>query len=522
MNPPATCIDELPLEMIREMFKYLSLKDLTVCSMVNKRWQSISKLQRLVVIDYTDYYYYYGNLQKWYDSNQWIREGDRCSLEIFDRLVEKPLLSNLKYLALCGRSSVSFNLDRHFPQLMHLEIGIPLTKGKRNVHWKFPKLRILVFHSYNLGRRLSIDCPKLTTLNYTGDLNESLLKVKKPETIRKFQTNLVGPHLNPFKSVECLVTKELRMISKATLLSLPKLREMHFIEGIENLFSRVLHRVRTVNQVKQTLKVFLRDLKTLGRWSEFQFRFCGFELTKKVKLDQIDFGAQFDETSELCWLRKEYVYMKNYELLNQGALDFVHGADYTALLSYVTGEFPRCFSQKFTNVRYVNTRGAIQDPDHFLWFLSSLKWLSSLKLEQLELSGLSQEFYDHLPASAHSLVSLDLQGDAGTVLQLNFDFIRKLPRFSKLHIRPPLTFESFTGLVRWLGRLEDVNINVQVKGECLQIWKERYVTKWKIFTTLNSTGFTFKEIFEAESLDESINYLKQLQNSEALPNFYLD
>ena len=78
--------------------------------MVNRRWHSICatfKLHRLVAVDRC----FGDNLIRWYDSNLTIREEERCGPEMFGRLTEKPLLSNLKHLALSDDPS-EFELNK--------------------------------------------------------------------------------------------------------------------------------------------------------------------------------------------------------------------------------------------------------------------------------------------------------------------------------------------------------------------------------------------------------------------------
>ena len=64
-------------------------------------------------------------------------------------------------------------------------------------------------------------------LVYRESQDANLLQVNQPETIRKLETNMVGAKLAPFKNVECLVTRQFEAIRKATLQSLPKLKELH-------------------------------------------------------------------------------------------------------------------------------------------------------------------------------------------------------------------------------------------------------------------------------------------------------
>ena len=157
------------------------------------------------------------------------------------------------------------------------------------------------------------------------------------------------------------------MISKAILLMLPK----HYIKGIERVSEIVsCHGAGTVDRVKRTLSEFLNETKKL-RGGDFRFTFAGFQLTKTM-LDQIDFGVQIDESTGRERVSTEYVYMKNYHLIEPGALQFVRSVNYNRLLNHVTGEFPR-FSQKFTGIKDVWATAKVKDADHFLLFLKSLR-----------------------------------------------------------------------------------------------------------------------------------------------------
>ena len=481
--------------MICELFEYLPPKDLAACSMVNKRWHSIYaafKLHRLVA---TNNSYFI----KWYDSDQQIPESELCRPAMFGSLAEKPLLSNLKHLALVGRFFYPrFDLNKlnRFRQLVHLEIDIPLD-GR--IRLNLPKLRVLAFYSWNYVCSVSIDCPLLSTLLYTGE-DSDLLKMEQPETIRKLQTNMVGAELAAFKrsSVECLVTSQQEAISKATLQTLPRLRELRYNSNIEWVFNKPLHEAVTVDQIKRTLSEFLDEAKKL-RGNDFRLRYSGFQLTN-VNVDQIDFGVQIDETGRER-VSAEYVYMKNYQLIERGALDFVRCVDYTRLLHHVAGEFPRCFSEKFTDIDCIKATAEVQDVDQFLWFLKSLRFLRKLELAD---TSFSQEFYDQLPASAHSLNSLKLEdGHCENKLQLNFDFIGKLC-LSDLNIYSPVPLESLPSLFRSLGKLVGGLFIVQLREE--RFWVSKTCqTIWNV----RKTGG--KHLFVTENPDEIVSYFNDLQ-----------
>ena len=503
---PTTSIEDLPPEMINELFKHLHPRDLVVCSRVNKRWHSIYsnfKLHRLDIISPISTICSYKYLLfQWYDLNQTIQDTERCSVKMFRRLTgHSQLLSNLKHLAISASFKIDLNkLNCRFPQLVHLEINFSLS---RNVHLNLLRLEVLVFHESNPHYAHSIDCPRLRTLAYHETTPRPLdrgvagpmaprLKVKHPEIIRKLDTNMVGEKLTPFKGVECLVTRNYQTISRGTLLALPRLRELHYNNYNNYLWSVFNNENDRVDQVKRTLSELLDDAKKL-RGGDFRLRFAGFQLTSTM-LEQIDFGMQVHGRERVC---TESIYMKNYQLIEPGALHYIREVDYTRLLSHVTGEFPRCFAQKFTGIKVVQVTDRIEDADQFFWFLKSLRSLRELILIK---TGLNQEFYDKLPASAFFLIKLRLRdGHCEDELQVNFDFLRCFSCLSSLHIEPELSLELLHALIRWLGRLEVGHLHFQFRGEKYGVEKCSSVMK-----VVHST-------IKAKNPEEMVNFFEWLQ-----------
>ena len=252
----------------------------------------------------------------------------------------------------------------------------------------------------------------------------------------------------------------------------------------------------TVTNVKRKLSELLNEAKL--RDSDFRFRFAGLLLTN---VDQVDLGVQVDESTGRERVSNEYVYMKNYQLIEPGALDFVHDVDYTRLLDNVTGEFPRCFSQKFTRIYWIKATAKVRDPDHFLWFLKSLRFLSRLELESTELS---QEFYDQLPASAPSLRRLYLR-KGHCVNELNIDFIDELSGLTHIWIKPALTLESIPSLFRSADRLKEGDFCFESR---FSIWKKEGSTVWKVWKN-------HQLLFKNENPEEIVNFFEGYQDLDA-------
>ena len=468
-SPTKTTIEDLPTEMISELFKHLNPTALATCSMVSKRWHSIYadfKVHSLVAIGNSLYWYQ----SKWSHSNWRVEEQEPCHLKTLNCLT-KPLFSNLKYLALIGNwPRFSLNQLNRFRQLLHLEITWPNDFRKKQVYLNFPHLKVLVVHTLDKDCLLVLDCPELSTLVYLEE-EEADLKVKWAETIRKLETNSGDWEWADFKNIECLVIRKFNSIDTNILQLLPNLKELHFNESMENIF-KDFKGIGVLDQIKEKLKTFLDDARQL-KGADFQFTFAGFQLTNTL-LDELDFGVElitktssFGESNEYESVSDERFYLANYQLIKPGALHFIHRIDYTRLMSQVpSGQpLPSCFLEKFNGIDVVDVGETVQDESHFLRFLSSLK---SLQILRLFAPKLSQEFYNQLPASAPLLVRLQLVENNRNEQQLNFEFVAKFPH---------LEFQVFY-------------FDVEIRA--IQSLALTYISKVEVGTLFSLTNFHFR------------------------------
>ena len=454
-------IEDLPPEMICKLFKLLNAKDLVICSMVNKFWRSIYsnfKLDGLFVTTGNLNREFADNLGKWSYLDQPIEDQELCEFKVFRHLIDRPLLSNLKRLYLAGKWSdlkgdKLNGLLTGSNQLLQLELRISFSYHRGELHLKLPKLKVLAFHWINQYCSLSVDCPELNVLLYQEYAGANLLTVKHPETIRKLETNMFGTKLARF-NVEYLINRDftdlnLPTINRSTLVSLPKLKKLDHNERLSCLPQNMRS---SPDLLKSRLREFLNDAKEL-KGKDFQFRFAGFQVTKAM-LDQIDFKPR-------QFYHDECVYLKNYGHIDPDAvLNFLRRVDYIHLMNSVIGELPTCFFKKFPAIREVQIADKIEDPNHFLYFLKSLRLLRRLNLYN---SQLDQKYYDQLPTSARSLSTFFWKGEKKQQL-LNFGFIAQFPFLVHLSIKGNLCIESVASLVGSLGKLNGCDFHFDFHG----------------------------------------------------------
>ena len=295
----------------------------------------------------------------------------------------------------------------------------------------------------------------------------------------------------------------------ATLQSLPRLKKLHFNTDIDIAFRKFRSdEAGALDRMKRMLREFLGHVKQLKR-TDLQFRFAGFELTK-IKLDEIDFDVQVEEEQEI--VSEEYIYLKNYHLIEPDALRFIKRVDYGRLV-HVTGEFPSCFSKKFTGIEAVRAETeAVQDIRHFCWFLKSLKLLTTLELS----CSLGQEFYNQLPAIAPSLAVIRMVAHDPTGGLLGFAFLNGLPRLIEFSISDacngPLTCDEMISIVSFdVWERIEVYFSFRCKGRNFYVDKSiSFADFWTVLTEPEVGEWSEKVLIEDACRTDLLDYLKEL------------
>ena len=504
-------INDLPVEMLCEVFGHLfNPFDLAACLMVNKLWHSICaglKMNSLAVrhnsLDAIRYQY----------PDLKLKEKDLCNLKLLTDLADKPLISDLKHLALIINQHPEFDVNKlnAFSKLLRLDIYIMTFRYGKAAKFNFPSLKILTY-KFTENLPIWIDCPSLIelTLIYRQPQNTPFvydrmrLVVKHPETIKKLETNTRWfTDLAPFTNVECLTAWRFEVISKYLLEWLPKLKEFRCNENIRNILRR---NHMDLQQIKQTLREFVNDVNALKE-HEFVFVFAGFPLTK-ISVDKIKFSVQPRNGIEN--VQNEYLYMKNYQLLDTNCtLRFINRLDYNCLMTHSSGQIPSGFSEKFTGLKWVNVLGGVQNAGHLFWFLRSLKSPICLFLSKTELS---KKFAYRPLLSAYSHALLDSRVYEGNPLQLNCTQISELSsNLVGLSIRHPgLPFETLAPLVRLFGKSSMQFLDFKFRGKRFYIERSqsKRLSMYRYRISLK------KLLLETENVEKIVDFVATLYGSK--------
>ena len=432
-------IDDLPPEMLSELFKHLNLKHLAVCSMVCKLWNQLisrHKVTRLVVVP--------RGLKKerwWHVSRPVDEYLEVCPLRMFATLLCRPILSSLKHLRINvyhGLAQLEPNDLNLFRQLIHLEVDYPIVRPNTEINWILPNLEILKVRLYEHDR-ISIDCPKLKV--FSSDCRPGVsIDVKWPETISTLCAALYGSQLTKFKNIETYkCTAELQFVNDALIEQLPRLKMLEVCGDPQDLYFTL----QTVDGVREFLKRLLSDRRKVLR-SDLKLFFAGIEIVDEALVDRLDLQALDVGVGNSTRLSNEHLYFGDYpadqrpNLLDE--LEFVQKANYTRLMSLMN-ELPPDYFMRFYHVRCISTSGDIQRPEHFATFIKRLEFVEHLELLY---PSLQQEWYDRLP-SICSLRSITLY--ESEAIELSFDFLGRFePFIEMLDVDRELSLNSASSL----------------------------------------------------------------------------
>ena len=423
-------ISDLPPEMLCQVLRNLSLRELIdnklVCKLWNELISSHLKVTRLVVDQYGR------QKDRWWHVSRPVNEYlELCRPRLFVVQLHRLILANLRHLRIKVFNELDdFDLNdlNVFVQLVHLEVDYVIRRPDTRIDWNLPQLKILKFLFWGTNEekrmtQISIDCPKLKALSCDIEEND-FFDVKSPETITTFHGCLYGTHLAKFKNIEVYQCRaELRFVDDALMKRLPAAKELRIEGDLGGFYYQLNLEVEGLDDLRRFLKRLLSNRRKVVR-PDLRLFFGGIEITDEALVDRLDLRMveHFDNFPKLS---DEHFYFGDYPADGkpnlQEELTYVEHVHYSILMSLMD-DLPRDYFlndyfERFWNLKIIYTKGEIQDPDHFAFFIAQLEHLQYLGLIE---PGLFQDWYDRLPTIC-SLQNFDLREK--DEIELNFDFL---------------------------------------------------------------------------------------------------
>ncbi|XP_037052374.1 uncharacterized protein LOC119085927 [Bradysia coprophila] len=284
-------IDDLPNDVLNEIFKHLAIKTFMRCRRVNKRWKSAIdeympryRVNELVIYNdedecgvMVDTFFY---IDKPIDKDIMFRNSD---LKLIQNI---PLrLDSLTRLKLEGvlifrwgsKAKVDLSILNTLTALEHLELPVV---NPKNTTISLPVLRILYIYSTGSRRGLTVDCPKLEIFGCEEDLGT--IHFVHTQSIKELQIQSVPRNMEEFENVEVFRTSSPHSLFVRILVQLTGLRELHldehkhvhvsYYKARKNL-NRLIEQKRKLKKIN--LKIFfynqlLEDGKTVGDYKIYR------------------------------------------------------------------------------------------------------------------------------------------------------------------------------------------------------------------------------------------------------------
>ena len=393
-------MDNLPFELLPMIFRYLYIEDLSRCRCVSKKFKFYVekiKINDLLIIDRKldddEPHWYFVNAPKQSSNTIRIESFLRCS-KAFN------LKSELKRLYINDQRVIFFDLSllNGFTKLEQLEFGN--TKlSYQNLTLNLPNLNILKVYPYTFGCNLYLETPKLEILKCR---NLDSIRVQFPQALKHLDIEHYDSKVQSFVNLTYLQC-DFEAINSDILSVLEHLNELHLTDRLFplNEFEYAIlqtligHLFRQMQQLERTnFGVFLQGVRLVNGREPFEY-----DLSKR------NLKFQVDKSDLIC---------ADYRFHS----DEVNYSELTAVVRTI----PDAFFQTFFNVRKVTTTRTLVNLDHFVRFLTSLRKLSELNLNE---SSLPQKFYNSLPDVCR-LECLRISEDDD--LAINFNFVLKMRR----------------------------------------------------------------------------------------------
>ena len=354
---------------------------------------------------------------------------------------------NLRRLHLNDNNFVYLRIDmfNSFVQLEHLEIKCDRilfsSNGPRLI---LPNLKVFKWYDPNQhNARFKMNTPKLEALE-CHHLNT--IELDHPETIKHLKIGLYQSKLEKFTNLEVLECEQIASINREILSSLNNLKVLSCYE-MRPLYSRIGESENMVNKMS-----FIMKQKLVLRRTELKVYLQGVQLTDGNHLN--DFSLN---------LRNTQFQIENYANLYSSLhfISYVNYNDLTRLMKRV----PDDYFNKFFQIRMIEVTTKV-NRDHFIRFVSKLKFVDSLKLTN---ASLDQSMIDNLIGFC-DLKFLIVNEDQN--LNLNFNCILKCKRLVSFRTNQPFQ-NSFDQAIKAFSRLTSLELFIFKKDdETVEIRKQ--------------------------------------------------
>lgn len=438
-------MDALPIELDQLIFEYVHLGDLFNLRLTCKRLRDAASAFRIKELAF----------EEW-DSHYVTHCGssyERAKANWFyiDKPVDQRMLvfhlslnflncssfnfTMLKKLRIVGRR-IDLNTVNRLANLEQLELHCEIHLSQEN-RLCLPKLKALSLIYDEPNCKLTIDAPALEALSLSCAKGSPIQFAAC--SVKHLRINQTG-RISNFKHVQFLSIKLGTSWSSDDFdpSKHPELKELHLdiypdeYYTIEPYNSLVNECMKKRDQLGMDFKIFVLDIQVVNN----------DDLIEK-ELDN----------------RSLFKLINNYSLSSKNPQIF--HVDFNWLTKF--GQLPTDFFEKLNNIRGVTVSSKVNNPCNLLKFLGNCQTLSALTIWN---SGLGQtEFYDRLPDTVNSLMSLEIKDSA---IELDFEFVGNmhyLQNFVTSLNVPEKALKSLAGLVY----LRVLYLNQEIPPETIEL-----------------------------------------------------
>ena len=395
-------MENLPVEMIHHIFRYIQLADLITARLVCRKFKFVVEQKKIdeLILDKKTHDWFYS--KKPINPNYVISMGPILFVSPTFRLEQNVRRLRTEFTG-------TYYAARFINGLQQLEqLEILFYNGHGVYGFKLPKLRILKAETYeNPDRskmRLAFEASNLEAIYC---LLPEMLRIENPTTVKYYEAGACNEKIEIFRNLEFLKLSD--YIDRNMLTSFGSLKELRITWNCLAYDWNHPTDAYVMNTVAHLMKQRLVQRRT-----DFRLYLQGVEIRDK--------NLFIDNT----YLNDQDFQMRNYALLDQAPSPGVVPLDYSSLLK-LKNEIPADFFSKFPNIAVVKVTKNTANGDQLIQFLKNIG--DRLQKLYLRNTGLSQAHYNQLAQLKLQILKIDEKRD------LSYKFVLQMKELSVLQIR---------------------------------------------------------------------------------------